>query len=126
MTCDILLQRMVVTLIMAVIFILNVYQHSLRNSLQNYCSPGIPKSKVKKLFDVKGSVREESSHIEPRKTRAVALRCSVKKLFLKYTNAQENTCARVSFLGKLQVSFCNFVKKETLAQVLLCEFCEIS
>ena len=36
----------------------------------------------------------------------------------------ENTCARVSFLVKLQV--CNFVKKETLAQVFPCEFCEIS
>ena len=33
-------------------------------------------------------------------------------------NSQENTCARVSFLIKLQ--------KETLAQVFSCEFCEIS
>ena len=31
-------------------------------------------------------------------------------------NSQENTCARVSF----------FIKKETLAQVFSCEFCEIS
>ena len=34
-------------------------------------------------------------------------------------NSQENTCARVSFL-------CNFIKKETLAQVFSCERCEIS
>ena len=34
-------------------------------------------------------------------------------------NSQENTCARVSFL-------INFLKKETLAQVFSCEFCETS
>ena len=40
-------------------------------------------------------------------------RCSVKKLFLKMSkNSQENTCARVYFLIKLQAS--------------ACEFCEIS
>ena len=40
-------------------------------------------------------------------------------------NSQESTCARVSFLIKLQSS-CNFIKKEALAQVFSCEFCEIS
>ena len=52
-------------------------------------------------------------------------------------NSQENTCARVSFLIKLQAwagNFIkketlaqagNFIKKETLAQVLSCKFCEI-
>ena len=39
-------------------------------------------------------------------------------------NSQENTCARVSFLIKLQVS--NFIKREALAQVFSCEFYEIS
>ena len=34
-------------------------------------------------------------------------------------NSQENTCARVSFLIKLQ-------EKEILAQVFSCEFCDIS
>ena len=34
-------------------------------------------------------------------------------------NSQENTCAR-------KTKACNFIKKETLAQVLSCEFCEIS
>ena len=36
---------------------------------------------------------------------AVFQRCSVKKVFLEISqNSQENTCARVSFLIKLQVS----------------------
>ena len=30
------------------------------------------------------------------------------------------------FLTELQAKACNFIKKETLAQVLSCEFCEIS
>ena len=29
------------------------------------------------------------------------------------------------FLTKLETSACNFIKKETLAQVFPCEFCEI-
>ena len=42
-------------------------------------------------------------------------RCSVKKVFLKILqNSQENTG-----------DTCNFIKKETLAQVFSCEFCEI-
>ena len=58
---------------------------------------------------------------------AVAKRCSVKIVFLEISqNSQENTCARVSFIIKLQASACNFIKKETLAQVFSCEFCEIS
>ena len=57
---------------------------------------------------------------------AVAQRCYVKKVFLEISqNSQENTCARVSFLIKLQAS-CNFIKKETLALVFSCEFCGIS
>ena len=39
--------------------------------------------------------------------------------------SQEYTCVRVSFLKKLQASVYNFIKKETLAQVLSCQFCEI-
>ena len=38
-----------------------------------------------------------------KKLEAVAQRCSVKKVFLEISqNSQENTCARVSFLIKLQ------------------------
>ena len=59
-------------------------------------------------------------------TEAVVRRCSVKVVFLKISqNSQENTCARVSFLIKLQASPCNFIKKEILAQVSSCEICEI-
>ena len=44
-----------------------------------------------------------------------------KKMFLEISqNSEENTCARISFLKA-----CNFIKKETLAQVFLCEFCKI-
>ena len=50
-------------------------------------------------------------------SEAVVQRCSVKKMFLEIPqNSQENTCARVSFLIKLQAE----------AQVFSCEFCEIS
>ena len=42
------------------------------------------------------------------------------------SNSQENTCARISFLIKLQAKACNFIKKETLAQVFSRENCEIS
>ena len=56
---------------------------------------------------------------------AVVQRGSVKMVFLEISqNSHENTCARVAFLIKLQA--CNFIKKETLAQVFSCEFCEIS
>ena len=57
----------------------------------------------------------------------VARRCSVKIMCLKISqNSQENTGAIVSILIKLQAEVCNFIKKETLAQVFSCEFCKIS
>ena len=44
-------------------------------------------------------------------------------MFLEiFQNSQENTCARVFCLIKLQTEACNSIKKETLAQVLSCEF----
>ena len=53
--------------------------------------------------------------------------CSVKKgvlgIFAKFTG--KHPCQSL-FLIKLQVEACNFIKKETLAQVFSCEFCEIS
>ena len=39
-------------------------------------------------------------------------------------NLRENTCARISFLVKLQAG--GFIKKEALPQVFSCEFCKIS
>ena len=57
----------------------------------------------------------------------VTRRCSIKKLFSEVLqNSQENACARVSFLIKLQAKTCSFIKKETLVQVFSCEFCKIS
>ena len=46
-------------------------------------------------------------------------RCStiLKGVLRNFTNSQENTCARVSFLIKLQTSGLQFIKKESLAQV---------
>ena len=41
-------------------------------------------------------------------------------------NSQENNWARVSFLIKLQAKTCNFIWKETLAQVFSCDSCKIS
>ena len=40
-------------------------------------------------------------------------------------NSQENTCARVSFFDKVVHRACNFIKKETQAQVFSCEFFKI-
>ena len=58
---------------------------------------------------------------------AVVQRCSVKKVFLEISqNSQGNTCARVSYLIKLQALVCKFIKQDTLAQTFSCEFCEIS
>ena len=42
-----------------------------------------------------------------------------RKTFAKF---QENTCAGVSFLIKLQASVFDFIEKETLAQLFSCEF----
>ena len=47
-------------------------------------------------------------------------------MFLEVSqNSQEYTCARISFLIK-PAEVCNFIKRETLAQVLSCEFSKIS
>ena len=51
----------------------------------------------------------------PRSSRPVMF---CKKVFLEISqNSQGNTCARVSFLIKLQAEACNFIKEETLAHV---------
>ena len=66
---------------------------------------------------------------------AITQRCSVKKVLLEILqNSQENTVSprvntvtdpRVSFLIELQAQPCNFIKKESLAQVFSCEVCHI-
>ena len=53
--------------------------------------------------------------------------CSVKKVLLKVLqNSHENIRPRVPFLIKLKAEVCNFIKKEILALVFSCEFCQIS
>ena len=67
------------------------------------------------------------SHWIFRTEEAFVQRCSVKNVFLEISqNSQENTCARVSILIKLQAEACKFIKKETQAQVFSYEFGEIS
>ena len=52
------------------------------------------------------------------KAEAVAQVCSVKKMFLEISqNSQENTCARVSFLIKLQ-NFAKFLRTPFLIENL--------
>ena len=49
-----------------------------------------------------------------------------KKGFLKnFAKCTEKYLCQSLFLIKLQASAFNFIKKETLAQVSACEFCEI-
>ena len=58
-------------------------------------------------------------------SEAVTRSCSVNNVFLKISQiSQENICARVSFLIKLQTSG-NFFIKEALAQVFSYQFCKI-
>ena len=47
-------------------------------------------------------------------------RCSIEKGVSQ--NSQENTCARVSFLMKLQTSACMYIKKGILVRLFYCEF----
>ena len=51
----------------------------------------------------------------------------MKKGVLEFSqNSQEKTCTRVIFLNEVAgLQACNFIKKETVAQVFSCEFCEI-
>ena len=59
-------------------------------------------------------------------SEAVVQRSSAIKVFLEISqNSLENTSARDSFLMKL-FFLMNFIKKESLAQLFSCEFCEIS
>ena len=52
-------------------------------------------------------------------------RCSIKKVFLEISQkSQENTCARISCLIKVQAW--GFRQNETLALMFSCDFCKIS
>ena len=84
-------------------------------------------SEMYKLYSSKKSTFCFSFTCDLFHTEAVARGCSVKKVFLEILqNSQESTCARVPFFDKIAGQACNFIKKEILAQVFSCEFCEIS
>ena len=69
------------------------------------------------IFQLKWLILEE----------AVAQMCSMKKVFLEISqNSQENTCARVSILIKLQALPTTFLKKRLWHRCFFCEFCKIS
>ena len=60
---------------------------------------------------------------------AVAWMCSVIKMFLNILqNSQENTCISLFFnkVAGRRPQACKFIKKETLAEMFSCQFCEIS
>ena len=60
------------------------------------------------------------------KPEAVAQMCYVKKVLVEISQKTlENTCAKVSFLIKLQAGLLLY-EKEILAQVFSCEFCQFS
>ena len=60
-------------------------------------------------------------------SRSSRPRCSVEKVFLKMLqNSKENTSIRASFFNKAAgLRPATLLKKETLAQVFSCKFCEI-
>ena len=60
---------------------------------------------IKAIYSYADSHFNTMAKTEVVATEAVVQRCSVKKVFLEISqNSQENTCARVSFLIKLQAS----------------------
>ena len=78
------------------------------------------KSFIKKLIQINCKYSFPASSIV---TEAVAQTCSVKKVFwLISQNSRETTCARVTFLIKCRPKACNFIRKQTLIQVLFCDF----
>ena len=69
-------------------------------------------------------LRDANLHVSEVVARICSVRKGVLRNFIKFTG--KHMCDRVSFLIKLQPSVCNFIKRETLAQVFFCEFCKIS
>ena len=64
---------------------------------------------------------------QPTNLEAVVQWCSVKKVFLEVLqNSQENSCARVSFLIKLQTSGIQICWKGDSGVGIFCEVCESS
>ena len=70
---------------------------------------------------------EQISYESSNQWEAVVQRCSLKKMFLE--NSQKFTgkhqCQSL-FFNRVAGLGCNFIRKETLAQVFSCEICEFS
>ena len=63
----------------------------------------------------------------PKTDRSSHQSCSVKKGVLRnFAKIHRKTSVPESLFNKVEGAVCNFIKKLTLAQVLSCEFCEIS
>ena len=76
---------------------------------------------------MQGVLKYPNNSVSYRKTSGtVTRRCSVKKVSLTISqNSQGNTCARVSFLIKLRVKTCFFIKEKIVSQMPFSEFSEI-
>ena len=66
---------------------------------------------------------QSSVNTSKKPSEAVTRRCSVKKVFLEH---RKTHVPEPPFLKLLKAQECNFIKKENLAQVFSCQFCEIS
>ena len=73
---------------------------------------------------MQGVLKYPNNSVSYRKTSGtVTRRCSVKKVSLTISqNSQGNTCARVSFLIKLRVKTCFFIKKRLCRKCLSVNF----
>ena len=93
---------------------------------RNFCENGLILDNVRKL-NVYKTFRRRSVSVSREQISEVATGGALyKKVFLKISqNSHENACARFSFLIKLPAETYNFIKKDTLAQVLPSEFYEI-
>ena len=88
-----------------------------------------PQFSILPLPTIKSIFYSNESNITISYPEAVTQRCSMKKVFLQnLQNWQENTCVKFSFFNKVAGLWplaCNFIKKETLAQMFSCKFCKI-
>ena len=106
-------------------FGLNTGSYSVSLRIQSEC--GKIRTRITPNTDTFYAVDQSLRVAFPKETSKSRPEVFFKKVLLKISqSSQENTCVRDSFLAKLETSACNFIKKETLAQVFSCEFCKIS
>ena len=75
--------------------------------MRNNCIFSVNSIQIKILFDSDSRGNQKYIFNFPKDPEAVAQKCSVKKVLLEISqNSEENTCARVSFLIKLQAIAC--------------------